>query len=356
MRFQTLVQFVVIVFLLALFFFVVSNGPAQNNISATIIVNYILFFLGFASIYVLHAYVIFPLLYAKKKYILYCTSLVAILLFVVAVRPYELLLAQHNQFEHAPPMWHGPPQGSQPPHFDPKGKKPGPPVDIISICALLLVIVLSTSSQINKQLRKTQQRALKAEAEQKQAELSFLKAQVNPHFLFNVLNNIYTLALLKDEATAPAIHKLSHLMRYMADEKLEDKVPLAQEIECICNYIDLQRLRLSSTTTVNFETKGNFDNHHISPLILMAFIENAFKFGISNHLPSTITVLINLEDNVLKFVCNNTIHLNKMTQGSTGIGLTNTKRRLALLYHNQHSLVVDNSTNNWHQVTLSVNL
>src|SRR6202008_3873902 len=110
-----------------------------------------------------------------------------------------------------------------------------------SLFIFIMIIALSTAAVINQQWRLTEQRAIQAEVDKANAELSFLKAQINPHFLFNTLNNIYTLAINNNEHTADSIMKLSNIMRYVTDEVGEDFVPVQNELDCIDNYIELQR-------------------------------------------------------------------------------------------------------------------
>jgi Histidine kinase len=171
-------------------------------------------------------------------------------------------------------------------------------------------------------------------------ELAFLKSQINPHFLFNTLNNIYTLSTMNHANTAPSIMKLSHIMRYVTDEITEDLVPLASEIECISNYIDLQKLRLTAKTKVHFEVLGNVDYKEISPLILMAFVENAFKHAVSNREESEISVRIVEENNTIKFSCQNTLFTQARKVERTGIGIQNTKKRLEYSYPDKHILTI----------------
>ncbi len=192
--------------------------------------------------------------------------------------------------------------------------------------------------EITRQWRTTQQRALQAEADKAVAELSFLKAQINPHFLFNILNNIYALAVTQHENTAGAILKLSNLMRYLTDEVKADFVALENEVAYIRDFIDLQRLRLSKKVKLDFIVDGNLENKKIAPLILITFIENVFKYGISNHLESVITIKLKAEEHQLVFLCQNPIIQTEAPMGRNGIGLTNTRDRLQFLYPGKHNL------------------
>ncbi|WP_443936759.1 histidine kinase [Pedobacter sp. MW01-1-1] len=232
----------------------------------------------------------------------------------------------------------------EPPAFAPMKNQPGRPrVDVISLFLFFIVITLGFTQETNWLLRMTTQRAILAETEKAQAELSFLKAQVNPHFLFNTLNNIYTLAIIKDDNTAPSIMKLSKIMRYITDEAGHDFVDLKNEIDCISNFIALQQLRLTQKTMLVYELKGSFENKKIAPLILMAFVENIFKYGISNHQKSTLIIKLNTQERFINLYCQNTIFPEKKNTERTGIGLENTKQRLKYIYPDRHMLSINNS-------------
>jgi LytS/YehU family sensor histidine kinase len=189
-----------------------------------------------------------------------------------------------------------------------------------------------------KEWKYTLQRMSQAEAEKARAELAFLKAQINPHFLFNTLNNIYSLALTKNDATPFAIMKLSNIMRYLTDDATHDYVALQSEVACISDYIELQRLRLNKKTEINFTVSGHLDEKQISPLILITFVENVFKYGISNHEPSPLTIEISAEDRTITLFCQNRIFNATRKVEREGIGISNTKQRLELLYRNKHLL------------------
>lgn len=181
----------------------------------------------------------------------------------------------------------------------------------------------------------------KLENEKLIAELAFLKSQINPHFLFNSLNNIYSLAYQKAEKTPEAILKLSEIMRYMLYDSNVDKVPLSDEIRYLENYIELQKLRFKDKIHVKFEIIGNPEGYHITPLVLISFVENAFKHGITTDSNHPILILFNIDPDKLFFqVTNKKSSLNKDETG--GIGLKNVQRRLDLIYKDQYRLHIEN--------------
>lgn len=156
--------------------------------------------------------------------------------------------------------------------------------------------------------------------------------------MFNTLNNIYSLAVRQNENTAASIMKLSNIMRYVTDDVNRDFVSLQSEVECITDYIDLQRLRLSKKVQVDFSVAGNTEGKRIPPLVLMTFIENVFKYGISNHEPSTITIKLFAEEKSITFFCQNKLFATERKAERTGIGIINTRQRLEHIYPNRHLL------------------
>lgn len=196
------------------------------------------------------------------------------------------------------------------------------------------------------------------EQEKLKAELSALKHQIHPHFLFNILNGLYSLAHQNDDdITAEGIAKLSNMMRYMLYEANGSRVSLNKELSYIQDYIDLQRLRLQSNTRVSFELEGNPQNKTIAPLIFIPFIENTFKYGTSTMHPSEIRISIEVSDKNIRFHSTNRIHRrnSESLDEVGGIGLSNVKKRLQLLYPNSYHLSIDDSGQNY-VVNLSIGL
>lgn len=179
------------------------------------------------------------------------------------------------------------------------------------------------------------------EEEKLRAELSALKHQINPHFLFNILNSLYGMALVQDdELTANGISRLSSLMRYVLYESNESTVPLQGEIDYVYNYIELQRMRLGEQTEVLFELTGDPSPHRIAPMIFIPFIENAFKHGVSTIHSSTVHIKLSVEPKRLTFYLSNPqLPLRKKDKNYVGgIGLQNVRKRLALIYPKKHTL------------------
>lgn len=179
------------------------------------------------------------------------------------------------------------------------------------------------------------------EQEKLRAELTALKHQVNPHFLFNVLNSLYGLAFRNDdEPTAEGIARLSQLMRYMLYESNDREVPLEREIDYLKNYISLQQLRLDEKTDVIFEVDGSVVGKSIAPMLLIPFVENAFKYGISTAKSSFVHIFLETKEAFLRFEVKNSVHVihSPPKEEYGGIGLKNVRKRLELLYPDQYLL------------------
>jgi len=203
--------------------------------------------------------------------------------------------------------------------------------------------------------------SLKKELGKSDASLGFLKSQINPHFLFNALNTLYGTALQeKAERTGEGIQKLGDMMRFMLQENMQDKISLSRDIDYLNNYIELQKLRTSVSVdiVINTEIEENFTTLQITPMLLIPFVENAFKHGISLQSPSHIKITLQTKGNVLYFDVNNSIHLKAdgdPEKLNSGIGLPNVKQRLNLLYPKKHELLIRESAKEFF-VHLTLNL
>ncbi|MBC9795021.1 sensor histidine kinase [Sinomicrobium sp. FJxs] len=173
------------------------------------------------------------------------------------------------------------------------------------------------------------------------SELQFLKAQLNPHFLFNSLNSIYSLSVKKSNDTPEAVITLSDLMRYMLYEANREYVPLARELEYIKNYIKLQRLRLSNGEQVTLNIYGDEKDKKIQPLLFISFIENAFKYGTDYTGKTVVRTVITIKEDSIHFYIKNIIGRHKKDSESSGVGLQNIKNRLELLYPDSHKLDIE---------------
>ncbi len=201
---------------------------------------------------------------------------------------------------------------------------------------------------------KMDQVAKEKESENLKTELSFLRSQISPHFLFNVLNNIVALVRLKSEELEPTILKLSSLMQYMLYETDDEKVLLKSEADYLQSYIDLQKLRFGNRLTLNVDLALQEDWHAIEPMLLIPFVENAFKHGTGMVENPVIDISLQAVKNELTFIVKNKyIEEDRAKDKVSGIGLTNVKRRLQLLYGKNHDLKIDKS-GEWFSVSLQL--
>jgi two-component system LytT family sensor kinase len=214
---------------------------------------------------------------------------------------------------------------------------------LLPVFPSLFVLAISLAIRITNEWFRAEKQKKEMENEKLSSELAFLKSQVNPHFLFNILNNICSLARKKSDDTENAIIQLSKIMRYMLYDSRDEKVSLEKEVEYLQNYIDLQRLRISESVVIAFSIEGNIEGKRVEPMLLIPFVENAFKHGVSYLEDSSIAIRLRTSEGKLHFrVENNRIKKNEdPVQQESGIGLKNVLRRLDLLYPGTHSISIE---------------
>jgi len=195
----------------------------------------------------------------------------------------------------------------------------------------------------------------KVESEKVNSELQFLKTQLNPHFLFNSLNAIYSLSVKNSSKTSEAIISLSELMRYMLYEADKDKVQLSKELEYIKNYVQLQRLRLSDSANVKLKISGQDKGKEVPSLLFISFIENAFKYGTDYKGRTYVDIKILIKEKSINLKVENKIGTHRKQDKNSGVGLQNIKNRLRLLYPNSHKLQITDNDERY-IVDLNLNL
>lgn len=197
------------------------------------------------------------------------------------------------------------------------------------------VFILSLLLRINDQWKTAQK-------DKMSAELSYMRAQINPHFLFNTLNSIYSMAISKSDHTATAVVKLSGMMRYAITDAHMNLVPLQKEISYISDYIDLQQYRLGNTVKLNYRINGDPEDKKIAPLILISIVENAFKYGVNPEENSSIMVDLTIHEYFLVFIVkNNKVRTNVSEDEKSGIGIENTRKRLEMIYPGRHKFEIE---------------
>jgi two-component system, LytTR family, sensor kinase len=194
-----------------------------------------------------------------------------------------------------------------------------------------------------------------------QSELRFLKSQINPHFLFNTLNNLYALTLKKSDKAPDIVLKLSEIMRYMLYECNERRVLLSKEIQYIQNYLDLERLRQPASSEISFVTEGRVSEQMIAPLLFVPFVENSFKHGLNHHLQGSgfVRLRLRVQDNDLEFYIENSktaVALPRQDHPvSGGIGLVNVRQRLDMLYPDHYELTTEDAPD-FYAITLHLDM
>lgn len=290
-----------------------------------------------ALISYINYFYLLPRLLARKKVLGYLARFVFYFSVVIALR---LWLNQHLMEA-----------------FGYKAHYMGSPRFVVQVVASNLFIVIFVAMlRFAQDWFELDARRKEVEHEKLIAELNFLKAQINPHFLFNTLNNLYYLAYSKSDNTTEVIDKLSKMMRYMIYDSNHPKVLLAKEVEYMKNYVALERLRLNNEIPIEFEVKGNLEGCKIAPLIFIAFLENAFKHGVSNSRGDCwVKVMIAVDGQKCVYTVENSKVTDRKGEGKSGIGLANIRRRLELSYPEDHELLIKDLDDRY-MVQLKLNL
>ena len=241
---------------------------------------------------------------------------------------------EHKDFEHR--------------DFKHRRKHDVPPIffgqhDVIAIVILILMCGMNLGVKLYFKTRDDQKKLLRLEKQNLEQQLEYLKYQINPHFFMNTLNNIHALVDIDAEKAKSTILELSKMMRFILYEGDKKGVPLTREFDFIRNYVTLMRLRYTDKVRINMELPTQVPDKQIPPLMLITFIENAFKHGISYQHESFIDVKAEIKDDQLHFNCRNS-KAEKPNEEKGGIGLTNVRQRLHLLYDNRYKLHIQDET------------
>ena len=223
---------------------------------------------------------------------------------------------------------------------------------LMIVSLLLCLMAIGIALSIRYMMRRSERKQKEVEA-----ELAWLKNQINPHFLFNTLNNISSLAQIDGDETQEAIMQLSDLLRYAMYETNKPRVPINGEVEFMQNYINLMKLRCNEMTTVNSTFNVQCSTLEVAPLLFISLIENAFKHGMNSNAPATIDIRLEQQDDMLIFNCDNTNNPKPTKDRSgSGIGLENTRRRLDLLYPGRYTWEQTITPENIYHVKISIRL
>ncbi|MDN3657993.1 histidine kinase [Ferruginibacter paludis] len=280
----------------------------------------------------LNLFLLLPKLYYRQKKMPY--FLIVFIFMLIAI-----YLPSYVRAEFMPPKMPLPDAGLGVPR-----RGPDTIGSVFGFLHFLIIWFLSSIIHLAGRYRQMEQKNKEMRVQKLDAELSYLKAQINPHFLFNTLNNIYALAITQHDQTPEAILKLSDIMRYVTEDANTATVPLQKELDYLENYITLQQLRSNDKLTVDFTITGEAGTNSIAPLLLINFIENAFKYGVSNHEPCFINIHILINERQLTLTVKNKVMVVTAEQ-STFTGTNNTLRRLHLQYAKKHNLTIDENDN-----------
>ncbi len=320
-------------------YFLYENSNKDTNL---LYYNYIQTFI-YATIFYLQYFLLIPALFFKRKKFLYFTfSLLLIMLMTLMMafpNTYFMPERKMEPREFRPDMPLPPEMLERKPHHRPS--KGWPLYNFL--LTSFLVSGFSLGLRFSDKLVKNEKKQKETEKEKLHSELALLKNQINPHFLFNSLNTIYSLSLMKSEMTPEAVMKLSDMMRYVIQEAEKDKVPLELEIRYIRHYVGFQKLRLNEKVDLQLTICEEHKGYMIPPMILIPFVENAFKYGTSSHEQSIIIIDIRIGSKYLEFKVSNQIFQGRENNETFGIGLSNTRQRLRLIYPETHELTLTNN-------------
>lgn len=333
----------------------------------------------FFVLFILHNYLLLPCLFLRKRYWPYVISVPLLIYLLFSLKPFIL-----NKGHFSPPLQHTEQAGPRfpkepltpgsneshqqhkpfhdeffPPeqgdnkradHIKPQFRKPenvrrkpigmAPVLNDWLIAILIIgfnvaIKLLFKSIRDDRQLKELEKHTL-------QTELDYLKAQINPHFFMNTLNNIHALVDLDTEKAKYTVLELSKIMRYVLYEANQTKVPLSKEVDFLQHYIELMRIRYPEEVDIRFGLPEQITDIRIPPLLLITFVENAFKHGVSYQHPSFIHIHLNIEKDTLSFSVSNSLFEKK--ESTDGVGLENVRKRLNLLYKAKYKL--ETSTEN----------
>jgi two-component system, LytTR family, sensor kinase len=303
----------------------------NESLSVFMVLQYLY---GFILFY-LNYFFLTPRFLLPKKYLFFSIAILGIILVsLLLVDPLIRQLSINDFLRNPPPEFKGSPPFDRFQGKGPDDNKFFPPIMSPGMIFLLFTfLTFSTSVRIFQKLKREEDINRQYHHEKLNAELMLLRQQVNPHFLFNSLNNIHSLANRKSDLTSEAITKLSAILRYMLSENPSREIPVTREIAMIENYIDLQKLWMKNTIRVDLVVEDMKENFYIEPFILNPLVENAFKYGALFGVESVISIHLKMVGDWLYVQISNPVLREKLSStGSMGIGVNNVIRRLELCY------------------------
>ncbi len=327
----------------------------------------------FLAMFLVHNFLLAPLLVYRQRRTLYFSSLAVLLgLFMVlqcSNRPdgpmrHHAPDDRHVVFAERPPHEPDGLERPAPPDFHDNGRphprdgRQRPPVifgehEVVAIIIFILMLGMNLGVKLYFRQRKDQERMLQLEHDNLEQQLEYLKYQINPHFLMNTLNNIHALVDIDPEQAKETIVELSKIMRFVLYEGSKQKVPLRQELMFLENYIELMKMRFTDQVTITVNMPDMIPDREIPPLLLITFVENAFKHGVSYQQQSFVAIDISItegDDSFLHFKCMNSKKAKADGTASPaehGVGLQNARRRMDLLYGDRYTLDINDADNSY---------
>ncbi len=289
-------------------------------------------------------YILIPMLLLKKRYVWFIITFILSFTFVVILEwtinyfiLYPSIYADYYKWKDSITYFSG--------------------SGLMIYISLGFVILLASAIKLSRYWLQSQQDKANLEIQNRKSELALLRSQVNPHFLFNTLNNIDSLIRKDQDKASDTIVKLSEIMRYFIYETDSDKVPLKKEIDYLHSFIELQRIRHKNPGFIRFQVSGSPTGKLIAPMLFIPFVENAFKHGIKGKKTPAITVDLLIQPTMMRFEVINFIdsRSDQVKDAGKGIGLANVKRRLDLIYPQKYSLSIE-QTGEQYNVLLEINL
>ena len=310
-------------------------------------------FAVFLLLFLVHNFLLAPMLVHHHKRIAYF-SIMAVIVAAFTVYQCTSRPGISELTGHRPPPRMEMSDRHHPPHDKPRPqmrhRQAPPPIigehDILAVVLLILMFGANVGIKGYFRSRDDQKRLSELERENLEQQLEYLRYQINPHFFMNTLNNIHVLVDIDPETAKDTIVKLSKIMRYVLYESDNQYVHLFNELEFIQHYIALMRMRYTDKVKITLELPQVVPNCQIPPLIFITFIENAFKHGVSYQHDSFVEVKVLIEDDKLRFFCRNSKAENPNVEKG-GVGLANVRKRLNLLYGQDYSLLIDDSTDEY---------
>ncbi len=349
-RFKLFEPFILVVFWVLLFASPIFLDDGEYGIHWESILNTWVRFIPYLILFLVNRFLLLPYLFFKNKRGAYLAAALVLIVtmswsdyyfqenFILSKDDFAIDRPQHPMPDFMPP------DGDRPPMGGPRGELPRhqppkqfPPFVSFGVIALL-VVGFDTGLKLSVKWVQSEQKRMTSDKENVQMQLAFLRNQVSPHFFMNTLNNIHSLIDQDTGEAKETIIRLSKLMRHLLYESEAERISIAKEIEFIHNYVDLMRLRYSDKVRINVQLLTAVPDKKIPPLLFTSFVENAFKHGISYQHKSYIDVSFSFSDDSLYFIVKNSKSDYKSTGEPSGIGITNSRKRMNLLYGDNYTL------------------